>query len=217
MSALLWRLAGAFVVALGLTTQQSAKADDAEWSFEAMIGDAYNLDSRTRVVHPSLGDVSFGGEYETRGLEGPLHYAWRVARRQEGRAWELQLLHHKLYLQDPPAGIDALSVSHGFNIVTVNRAFDFAGWRARMGIGPVITHVEASIAGTTYDGPYELAGAAVLLGLGRAFAITSHFYLLGEVGATFGYVEADPSGTPELELTIRNPAVHAQIGAGYRF
>jgi hypothetical protein len=217
MSPWSWRLSSAVLAALGLTTQQSANADDASWSVEALIGDAYNLDSRTSVVHPSLGTVSLDGEYETRGFEGPVHYAWRVARWKEGRAWELQLLHHKLYLQDPPAGIDALSVSHGFNIVTLNRAFDYAGWRPRVGIGPVITHVEATIAGSTYDGPYELAGAAVLVGLGKTVAITSGFYVLGEVSATFGYVEANPSGAPELELNIRNPAVHAQLGAGYRF
>jgi hypothetical protein len=113
-------------------------------------------------------------------------------------------LHHKLYLQDPPASIDALSISHGFNVVTLNREFDYASWRLHLGIGPVITYVEARIAGGRYDGPYELAGAAVSLGLGKSMAITSRFYLLGEVSATFGYVEADPSGAPELELNSQS-------------
>jgi hypothetical protein len=204
------------VVGLVLVGQQAA-ADDAHWSFEALVGDAYSFDSRTRVRHEALGRSSVNGDYETRGLEGPLHYAWRIGRWQDDKGWELQLLHHKLYLQHPPSPIEALSVSHGFNIATINRAFGFDGWRARVGVGPVITHAEARIAGTSYNGPYELAGAAALVGAGRSIALTSNLYVLGEISATFGYIEANPGGTPDLEFSIRNPALHAQIGLGYRF
>src|SRR3954452_24525791 len=91
----------------------------AHWSAEVLIGDAYNADSATHIKHEALGDVSFTGDYHTRGLEGPLHYAWRVARWDDDRAWELQLLHHKLYLQNRPGGVDLLAVSHGFNILTL--------------------------------------------------------------------------------------------------
>jgi hypothetical protein len=195
----------------------SCRANAADWSFELLIGDAYNVDSRTRIEHATLGNVSFTGDYETRGLEGPLHYAWRISRWDEARGWELQLLHHKIYLQNPPAGVDALSVSHGFNIVTLNHAFEHEDWRMRVGLGPVITHVEARIAGTSYDGPYEIAGAAALIGIGRKLDLGAHFSLLGEVDATFGYIQAHPDGTPDLDLTIRNPALHAQVGVGYRF
>jgi hypothetical protein len=204
------------VVGLALV-EQPAIADEARWSFEALIGDAYNLDSRTRVRQEAVGHVSLEGDYETRGLEGPLHYAWRISRWNDDKAWELQLLHHKLYLQDPPNPIEALSVSHGFNIITVNRAFEFDQWRARVGVGPVLAHAEARIAGTSYDGPYELAGVAALVGAGRILALTTNLYVLGEISATFGYIEANPEGAPELEFSIRNPALHAQIGLGYQF
>jgi hypothetical protein len=193
------------------------KDEKAQWSFELLIGDAYNADSRTRIEHDTQGNISFTGDYETRGLQGPLHYAWRVARWEDTRGWELQLLHHKIFLRNRPVGVDALSVSHGFNIVTVNRALDYRGWRMRAGLGPVITHAEASITGTHYDGPYEIAGAAALVGVGRKLDLGAHFYLSGEVAATFGYIQAEPDGTPPLELTIRNPALHVQAGVGYRF
>ena len=96
IACLLFTLVGVVLV------EQPAVADDAHWAFDVLIGDAYNFDSRTRVRHVSVGRVSIDGEFETRGLEGPLHYAWRVARWEDDKAWELQLLHHKLYLQDPP-------------------------------------------------------------------------------------------------------------------
>ena len=187
------------------------------WAFEALIGDAYNFHSSTRIEHEATGRRHWDGNYETRGLEGPLHYAWRIARWRDDAAWELQLLHHKLYLQDPQPPIEALSVSHGFNIITINRAMRFGPWRARVGVGPVVTHAEARIAGTSYDGPYELAGAAFLVGGGREVRLTEHLYALGEFSATYGHVEAQPKGTPRLELSISNPALHAHIGLGYRF
>jgi hypothetical protein len=214
-----WRLIRALaLLALSvLACPAHGKESDAQWSFDLLIGDAYNADSRTRIEHATLDNVSFTGDYDTRGLEGPLHYAWRIARWEDARGWELQLLHHKLFLQNPPAGVDALSISHGFNIVTINRAFEYRGWQMRAGLGPVITHAEARILGTAYDGPYEIAGAAVLVGVGRRLELGRHFYLLGEVAATYGYIHAEPDGAPNLEVTIRNPALHAQAGVGYRF
>lgn len=192
-------------------------ASDPTWSIELLLGDAYDLDSSTRIEHGTLGRQAISGDYETRGLEAPFHYAWRIARWQENGAWELQLLHHKLYLKNRPAGVDSLSVSHGFNIVSFNRAWVSGGWLIRAGIGPVITHAEANIAGTVYDGPYELAGAAILAGAGRKLTLGTHFYLLGEISASLGWISAHPRGEPDLKFDIRNPALHAQIGAGYRF
>lgn len=192
-------------------------ADAADWSLELLVGDAYNAPSHTRIEQQQWGKLSFNGDYKTQGLEGPLHYAWRIARWDDDRAWELQLLHHKLFLQNRPAGVDSLSVSHGFNIVTINRVFEHQHWRVRAGLGPVITHTEARILGSSYDGPYELAGAAALIGVSRQLQLGKNFYLVGEVAATFGYIRARPDGTPALEVTIRNPAFHAQAGVGYRF
>ena len=200
-----------------LLSSVAYSAGAADWSLELLVGDAYNANSRTRIEQEDLGRLSFTGDYETRGLEGPLHYAWRVARWEDARAWELQLLHHKIFLQNRPTGLDALSVSHGFNMLTFNRALEYDGWRMRAGLGPVITHVEARVAGSSYDGPYELSGAAALIGLGRRLDFGRHIYLVGEVSATFGYIRAQPDGDSRLRVTIRNPAVHAQAGVGYRF
>ncbi|GFE82878.1 hypothetical protein GCM10011487_48780 [Steroidobacter agaridevorans] len=205
------------LLACGLFPARVATAAQSHWSVELLVGEAYNARSTTRIEQGALGRLSTSGDYETRGLEAPFHYAWRISRWQGNSAWELQLLHHKLYLKNPPDGVDSLSVSHGFNIVSFNRAWESGGWRFRAGVGPVVTHAEANIAGTAYDGPYELAGAAVLVGVGHRLDLGPHFYLLGEVSASLGWIDAHPRGDPDLEIGIRNPALHAELGAGYRF
>jgi len=191
-------------------------AERSGWSAEALIGDAFNFNSRTHIDYANS-DVALNGDYHTHGFEAPLHYTVRIARWHGDRAWELQLMHHKVYLQNRPQGVDALSVSHGFNIVSLNRAFAADPWRLRVGLGPVIAHPEAQIGAVSYDGPYELAGAAVLGAVGAQFTLTPKLSIVGELAATFGYIDVHPHGAPDLNFSIRNPALHAQVGVGYRF
>lgn len=61
------------------------------------------------------------------------------------RAWEVSLMRHKIYLTNPPPGVSDVSVSHGFNILSLNRAFKAGDWTYRFGAGPVVTHAEAAL------------------------------------------------------------------------
>jgi hypothetical protein len=200
-----------------LVTSRAAAAQDPEWSAELLIGDAYNLTSHTHIHTAHTSDSAFGGDYETRGLEGPVHYSLRVTRWDQDRGWQLELLHHKLYLRNRPQSVEALSISHGFNIVALGRVYAMDAWRFRLGIGPVIAHPEARIAGVSYGGDYELAGAAAVGSVGAAFNLTPRWSIAGELAATYGYAKVHPSGEPDLRFSVRNPAIHAQVGVGYRF
>lgn len=207
----------AVVFALFAVVSRSDAAHAPDWSVEMLVGDAINLTSRTHIRSTETSGGAFGGDYETRGFEGPLHYTIRLTRWTEDRGWELELLHHKLYLRNRPQGVESLSVSHGFNIVTLGRAYALDPWRFRFGVGPVIAHPEARIGGVSYGGDYELAGAAAQGCAGVTFALTSHLSIVGEIAATFGYIDVHPKGEPDLTFSIRNPAIHARFGLGYRF
>jgi hypothetical protein len=206
----------AVALACAMSFSRTAAAQP-EWSAEVLIGDAVNLTSRTHIHTMQTSASAFGGDYETRGFEGPLHYTLRLTRWQQDRGWELELLHHKLYLRNRPPGVEALSISHGFNIVTLGRVYARGPWRFRLGAGPVIAHPEARMGGISYGGDYELAGAAALGSVGAAFDLTPRWSVVGEIAATFGYADVHPSGEPDLRFSIRNPAIHAQFGVGYRF
>ena len=106
-------------------------------------------------------------------------------------------------------------MSHGFNIVSVNRAFKAGDWTYRFGAGPVITHAEATILGTKYDGPYRLSGAALLTGVGKRFHIGTSTYIAVEGALTVAYAKPHLAGTPSGELTVTNFAAHALIGVGH--
>jgi hypothetical protein len=187
------------------------------WSFEAFGGSAHNFNSRLKITQEGGYSQSLTANYDTRGFRSPPYYMLRAARWQNARAWEISLIHHKLYLTNPPAGVSSVSVSHGFNIISVNRAIRRGDWSYRFGAGPVVTHAEATILGTSYDGPYKLAGAALLAAAGRRFYVGSAAYIAIEGAVTAAYAKPRLDGVPSAELNVSNLALHALAGFGYGF
>jgi hypothetical protein len=192
-------------------------ATAATWSLEGFGGNAYNLRSGLHIAQDDGYSASVRADYDTRGWRSPLYYMLRAGRWSEDRAWEVSVLHHKLYLSNPPAGVADVSVSHGFNIVSLNRAFRQRDWIWRLGAGPVVTHAEATILGTRYDGPYTLAGVALVTGVGRRFYLAEATYLAFEGGMTAAYAKPQLEGTPGATLTVRNFALHGLLGIGLDF
>ncbi len=187
------------------------------WSLEGYLGDAYNFRSRLKITQDGGFARSINADYDTKGFDSPLYYTVRGARWKQERAWELSFIHHKLFLRNPPAGVTALSVSHGFNMFTLNRAFRNGNWVYRFGAGPVITHAESVINGISYDGPYRLSGAALVVGGGRRFYLGKSAFLSLEAMATAAYVSPRMSGPPTAEINAANVAIHGQAGIGFEF
>ena len=187
------------------------------WSLESYLGDAYNFRSRLRITQDGGFSRSISADYRTNGLESPVYYTVRGARWVQDRAWELSLTHHKLFLQNPPPGISALSVSHGFNILTVNRAFRGGDWIYRFGAGPVITHAEGVINGIGYEGPYKIAGAALLAGGGPRHYLGRSVFVSLEAMATAAYARPRMSGPLNAEIKTANFAIHGHAGIGIEF
>ena len=122
----------------------SGYACGAEWLLEFLGGNAYNFDSRLKIEQDVGFSETVDAEYETRGFQAPVLYLLRMGRWEAQRGWELSFLHHSSIcrIRRP---VDNVSISHGFNIVTVNRAWRAGDWSWRIGLGPVITHAEATI------------------------------------------------------------------------
>jgi hypothetical protein len=202
---------------IALTLPLLCAAADEHWSLEAYVGDAHNFRTRLEVEQDGGYSRSLRADYETRGFDRPLYYVLRAARWQDVRAWEVSLIHHKLYLRNPPQGVAALSISHGFNIFSISRAGRSGDWIYRLGAGPVVTHAEATINGVRYDGPYRLAGAAVLAGGGRRFELGRSVFLSVELMATAAHARAKLPGSPGAKIATNSAAIHALAGVGIEF
>src|SRR5262249_22822007 len=96
-----------FVPAALMSTQ--ARADE-RWAVGRYGGSAYNFGTHLAIEQNGGYSRGLAASYDTRSLEAPAYWMLRGARWEDDRAWEITLLHHKLYLRNPPDGVTSLSV-----------------------------------------------------------------------------------------------------------
>lgn len=186
---------------------------------EAFAGTAWNIPSRLRVAEPGYENILFTARYNTRAWKGSPYYAVRGG---IGR-WGVELVHHKLYLKNPPPEIQHLEVSHGYNMLFANRALAATEHRpvVRIGIGAVIGHPEGKVRGRAIDpaasllgGGYHLSGICLQGAIGLPFEIHRGLFWQPEAKLTAAWAKM-----PLLDggsITIPNIAIHTVLGFGYR-
>jgi hypothetical protein len=132
--------------------------------------------------------------------------------------WEGELVHHKLYLENPPPGVEHFEVTHGYNLVTANRAVRQRGLTPRGGIGPGNAHPGGRGRGRRVGGRgglrrgYFLAGPTLQLGVGGRVRLAGRFYGTAEGKLTASYARV-PLG--DGSATVPDAAVHGLLGLGY--
>jgi hypothetical protein len=209
-----------FVAALLPGTSWSQSTGDGT-SAEFFIGSAWSLPLPLRLSDAPR-SVRIRPRYTTRPFRDAPYYAVRLGHLNDGRGFEAELIHHKLYLENPAPPIDRLEITHGYNLAMINAAGPAGGWQFRAGIGLVIAHPEGRIAGqvitakerTVLGGGYHVAGGTLQLALGRRYALTS-----GNVALTAAPEVKLTAAFARMHLTqgtlhVPNVAVHALAGIG---
>jgi hypothetical protein len=187
---------------------------------ELFTGFAWNLRTPLVLEHDGQRRV-VRAHWSTRPFDDAPYYSYRVARASVGGELAAEMLHHKLYLENPVPPIDRLEVSHGYNEPMFDLATRAEGFRWRFGIGVVVAHPEGEVAGrsigpvrTLIGGGYHIAGISAQLAAGRRYPLNG-----GAVAMT---------ASPELKLTaalaririaqgsllVPNVALHALGGLG---
>jgi hypothetical protein len=150
-----------------------------DWRVHVGTGIAYNLPLPLVIEQEGAPALSLDAEFETRPFETPLYYVVRLERANAGGAFALELVHHKIFLANPPPEVDEFAISHGFNVVTLQRAWapsESVSWRA--GAGVVVAHPETAVRGRRQpkggwlDRGYYVSGPATQLGAGLARPLT---------------------------------------------
>jgi hypothetical protein len=199
---------------LGLAAPLAAAS---EWRFEAATGTAHSFASSLTLELARRPETQLDADWETHPFDGAIYYSLRVSRFERGGGWEIQLLHHKLYLANPSPPVGRFEVSHGYNLVTVARALERGGFTGRLGVGVVVAHPETVIDGQPQPADqsgYVLTGPAFVLGAGRSFDLGRRAFLEGELGFSFAWARVPVAGG---HAGVPNRAVHALVGLGVRF
>ena len=190
-------------------------AVDAQWRLEAFTGTAHNFATPLTVRQPGLPDFQMDARYDTRPFTGSPYDSARLGWWKGSSGWELQFLHHKLYLANPSTEVSHLEISHGYNMFTVNRALERHGLVLRGGAGLVVTFPETTVRGRKRPTlGYDLSGFTVAAGLGGRWPRASRLSLSAELKLTLSWVTVPVF---EGEADVPNRALHFLAGLGYRF
>ena len=188
---------------------------EAQWRVEAFTGTAHNFTTPLTVHQPGLPDFRMDARYDTRPFTGSPYDSARLGWWRGSSGWELQLLHHKLYLANPSAEVSHLEISHGYNMLTVNRALERGGLVLHGGAGLVVTFPETTVRGRKRPTlGYDLSGFTMAAGVGGRWPRTTRLSLSGELRLTLSWATIPVF---EGEADVPNRALHFLVGLGYRF
>ena len=196
-----------------------AVAEDG-WVFQGSLGAVANLETSLEVRQEGFETIELDADYETRPFESPQYYSLRAGWWRGQGGWEIELIHQKIFLQDPPPEIQSFSISHGYNLLTLNRAWEARGLIWRLGAGAVVAHPENEVRGQVLDpddtnlsGGYHLTGPSLQAGAEKRFALGERWFLGLEGKATVARAVVPVAGG---EAEVPNAAVQALLGFGYR-
>lgn len=170
-----------------------------QWSFELHGGVVYNYPLPLIFEQKGYPDIRINKAiYRSEPLNDPYYWDWRFSRWKNNRSVEFEAIHHKIYLANKPADVQRFGISHGFNILTVNR-----GWRNRIcifraGLGSVLVHPESTVrnleypVGPGFDFPgYRLRGIVLNIAAARRLEFGKYFFVNAECKITGSMVNAD--------------------------
>jgi hypothetical protein len=187
---------------------------------EVFVGTAWSLPTTLTIRQAGEPAIRVRARWSTRPWRDAPYYAYRVGHASGRGAWEAELVHHKLYLENPPPDVQAFEVTHGYNLAMLDRATFRGRTVVRMGVGLVVAHPEGMVRGRRV-GPvrsllgrgYHIAGATGQLSLGRHVALGRGLYAVPEAKLTATHARVPLAGGGWA--TVPNVAVHALAGVGY--
>ncbi|RAP30327.1 hypothetical protein DID76_03400 [Candidatus Marinamargulisbacteria bacterium SCGC AG-414-C22] len=186
----------------------------ADWHFASAIGNAFHLPSTLTITQDNQPDIELDAKYTTKAFKDYPYWSTRVERWTNDNAWEFELLHHKVYLDNPTADMSYFNMSDGYNFVFINRAKKKQNMIQRIGLGVIVIHPESKIRGqvnteTTLADGYEIGGPGVQVSIAKRKQIKDLLYLHYEGKVTVGYTTAS---VYEGKAKGFNIACHINIG-----
>ncbi len=190
----------------------------ARWTFSLLGGEVINVPVPLNIRQQGYPDIRLTADYRTEAFTLPVYWDWRLSRWQDARSWELEVIHHKLYLNNTTADVQKFNISHGFNLITFNRGFELKKFQYRIGAGFVLSHPESNIRGKEFgnstndwDMGYFVTGPVMSMAIGKPYRLSNRFFVAVEAKTTMAYSSVKVAqGTAD----VYNLAFHLNIGLG---
>ena len=199
-----------------------ARCPGRSYGAELFGGTAWSLPLPLTIDVPE-GRARIRPRYSTRPFADSPYYSYRAAVGGRDGSVEAEMLHHKMYLENPAPPLERLEITHGYNLPTINVARPGDRWRLRFGLGLVVAHPEGRVAGrpiragrTFLGGGYHIAGLTTQLAVGRQYPLARGRVAMmaapeAKLTASWAHMRLDQG-----RLIAPNVAVHVLGGVGAR-
>jgi hypothetical protein len=184
-------------------------------------GVQYNVPMRLVIRQADAPDIKLVARYETRPLAQVPYYDIKLGIERCEAGWELELVHHKLYLANLPSEVDTFEITHGYNFLVANRVVEWRGIELRGGAGIVLTHPQTTVRGRrfperggVFNSGFYVSGPAMQLGVGERFFFGHRFFVGVEGKATGAFAWIPIEGG---DAEVPNLALHALAQVGFYF
>jgi hypothetical protein len=189
------------------------------WSLEILLGDVYVFKTPLIIKQTGFEELNFNAKYHTHSFEMPFYYSIKLAVWNKHRAWELELLHLKLYLSNRPPEVTSFSITHGYNLLFINRLWEMKYLNLRLGGGIIVGHPENTIRGKKlnekkgiFKSGYYISGVAVQLGPEKTFPLFKGLYLKLEGKLCTAYARVP---LVDGHANVPNISIHGLFGFKY--
>jgi hypothetical protein len=191
------------------------------WNIELAPGDAFCLPAPLSVQQSGYPAIHIHARYATNSFKLPIYYSVKVGKWKGGHGWELELIHLKIELKNKRAEIQRFEISHGFNLLTINQAWDIGNFIFQFGGGIIVAHPENTVRnqklsenkGILNKG-YYIAGPTIQFAVSRKLVRLNHFSVMiqGKLTGSYGRV---PIANGHANVTT--VAIHGLMGLEYNF
>lgn len=179
----------------------------------------YNFPMRLVIRQNGSPDIKLIARYDTKPFAEVPYYDIKLGLGRKPWAFELELIHHKLYLVNRPPEVDTFEITHGYNLLLANCVRDWAGCKLRAGAGVVIPHPQTMVRGQRFPETggvlgWYVSGPAAQVGVGREFRFGPRFFagLEGKTTAAYAHIPIQ-NGSAD----VPNVALHGLLSLGWRF
>jgi hypothetical protein len=196
-------------------------APDAVFQCYVSVGTGlqYNVPLPLVIRQSGHPDLKLNARFDTRPFTEVPYYDIKVGLTRKEWAFELELVHHKLYLDNRPSEVDTFEITHGYNPILLNGVREKWGAAFRAGAGILLAHPQSTIRGLRFPETggilgWYVSGPAAQVGVSKSWEFGNHF-LAGFEGKVVGAWARVPivDGTAD----VSNLSLHGLLSAGWRF
>ena len=209
----------AIVMLLLLTGVSIRASGQVRWAVDFDLGLPVNVSTPLTLSQNGRQDVNLLSVWSAESFIRPYNWMWRIGRWNNGKAWMFETIHHKMVLQNCPDNVQWFAITHGFNTLTLDRAWEIKKLILFAGAGAVLAHPESKIDQQVFNDKsglfklgYYLTGPVFMTSVARPLKISKGFQINFEGKMTVGYAKVPiVNGTAQL----LHLAFHLNAGLGF--